>query len=160
MQVMAPLDSWYEELWYSGLASGRRTFSGMWVGSDGTIIGVAPVAAIFPDLPIGPGGAKSVISGMKLARHLYQTQKYGRAGQSILEGGRRIRYYGKIAEASKKGAMFGRRRVREWNTISGRTRTWMETLDHSGKIRIVRPETGMDKVHYMFNELGNYIGKW
>jgi hypothetical protein len=31
----------------------------MWVGSDGTIIGVAPVMAIFTDLPIGPGGGPS-----------------------------------------------------------------------------------------------------
>ena len=33
----------------------------------------------------------------------------------------------------------------------------METLDHEGRVRIVRPETGGEKVHYMFDESGNLV---
>lgn len=33
----------------------------------------------------------------------------------------------------------------------------METLDHQGRVRIVRPEMGSAKVRYMFDESGNLV---
>jgi hypothetical protein len=33
----------------------------------------------------------------------------------------------------------------------------MESLDHSGNVRVVRPETGGPKIHYRFDEAGNFM---
>lgn len=60
--------------------------------------------------------------------------------------------------AKTPGEMAGARLVREWNPATGAQRTWYETLDHNGAIRIVRPETGGSKVHYTFDAHGNYTG--
>ena len=57
----------------------------------------------------------------------------------------------------------GRRYVREWDYLSGKTRGWHDTLDHFGNVRQVRPDTsitGGQKVHYCFNKQGKYTGKW
>jgi hypothetical protein len=54
--------------------------------------------------------------------------------------------------------MAGRRVVREWDPATGAQRTWHETLDHQGRIRIVRPETGGTKTHHVFDEQGGYGG--
>ncbi len=55
--------------------------------------------------------------------------------------------------------MLGRRLVREWNPANGRMRTWHETIDRSGRVRIVRPVSGGPKIHYLFDKEGNYVGK-
>lgn len=58
-----------------------------------------------------------------------------------------------------QGEMAGRRRVREWNPQTGHKRTWHETLDHEGNIRIVRPQkNGESKIHYLFDSNGNFAG--
>ena len=75
-----------------------------------------------------------------------------------MENGR-YRYYGKIKPSRNPGTMAGTRTVREWNPATGKTRTWMETVDHAGRVRIVRPETGGQKIHNLFDEQGKYIGK-
>lgn len=67
---------------------------------------------------------------------------------------------GNLSPAAKEGDMVERRLVREWDPASGSTRTWHETIDSSGNIRIVRPETGGTKTHYYFDEYGNYGGAW
>lgn len=54
--------------------------------------------------------------------------------------------------------MAGRRLVREWDLQTRAARTWHETIDHIGRVRIVRPEMGGSKVHYLFDELGNFQG--
>lgn len=41
---------------------------------------------------------------------------------------------------------------------TGRQRTWLETVDQQGRVRIVRPETGGPKTHYLFNESGGNGG--
>jgi hypothetical protein len=102
-------------------------------------------------------GASSALQGAQLSRHLAQLEKYGKAGFKELQNGR-IRYFGELKTAAKQGEMAGRRLVREWNPATNATRTWHETLDHAGRVRIVRPETGGPKVHYMFDELGNFTG--
>ena len=104
-------------------------------------------------------GAESAVNGARLGTHLRQLEKYGQGGFRELESGR-IRYYGDLSPAAKQGEMAGRRLVREWDPASGATRTWHETLDHSGNVRIVRPETGGSKTHYYFDESGGYGGAW
>jgi len=104
-------------------------------------------------------GAESALNGAQLSQHLAQLEKYGQAGFRELESGR-IRYYGDLSPANKPGEMIGRRLVREWDPSSGASRTWHETLDGNGTVRIVRPETGGPKTHYYFDEFGNYGGSW
>jgi len=103
------------------------------------------------------GSAHNAANAAKLTEHLGQLEKYGAAGFKGLPNGR-IRYYGNLIPADKAGPMAGRRLVREWDPATGATRTWMETLDHAGRVRIVRPETGGPKIHYLFDEFGNSIG--
>ncbi|SDS63367.1 polymorphic toxin-type HINT domain-containing protein [Microlunatus soli] len=103
--------------------------------------------------------AASARSGALLKTHLRQVEKYGKGGVRELESGR-FRYYDTLNPARKEGEMAGRRLVREWDPATGGTRTWHETLDHSGRVRIVRPETGGPKVHYTFDRSGNYGGSW
>jgi RHS repeat-associated protein len=115
-----------------------------------------------PALRLRPGFLRlpgSAAEGARLRTHLRLLQKYGRAGFRELENGR-FRYYGELRPASKTGEMAGLRVVREWDPITGRIRTWLETLDHTGRVRIVRPETGGPKVHYMFDAGGRFIGKF
>ncbi len=110
----------------------------------------------------GPNPPSSATEGANLNEHLSQQERYGKAGVRELEDGR-IRYYGEIKPPRNPGEMIGRRTVREWNPANGNKRTWQETLDHDGNIRQVRPQesiTGGKKVHYMFDRLGRFIGKW
>lgn len=109
----------------------------------------------------GPGGASrgGAADGYRLNRHLSQLQRYGAAGTRQLESGR-IRYYGHIEPARKPGDIMGRRVVREWDPRTDRTRTWHENLDHSGRVRIVRPQQAGRHVHYQFNEYGMYAGRF
>ena len=102
-------------------------------------------------------GAESAAQGARLRTHLGQLEEYGRAGFRELPDGR-MRYYDPLKPADKAGPMAGARRVREWDPSSDRMRTWFETLDHEGRVRIVRPETGGPKQHYMFDEYGNFTG--
>ena len=104
--------------------------------------------------------AKSALQGAKLKQHYRQIEKYGEP--QLLESGR-IRYRGELVPAAKEGEMAGRRIVREWDPETGMKRTWFETLDQEGGVRIVRPDTkqtGGRKTHYMFDEKGNYTGSW
>jgi hypothetical protein len=101
--------------------------------------------------------ADSALQGALLREHLRLTEKYGTAGVRELENGR-IRYYGDIRPARTPGEMAGQRTVREWDPATGRQRTWLETLDQQGRVRIVRPETGGPKRHYYFDEKGGYGG--
>ncbi len=97
---------------------------------------------------------------MLLKQHLQQLEKYGQAAVKYLTNGK-IRYYGKIIPAKKTGVMAGRRTVREWNSVNGQKRTWHETLDYAGQVRQVRVQrSDRLKIHYKFDEFGNYIGKW
>jgi len=93
-----------------------------------------------------------------LSKHLGQIEKYGQDGVKELQNGR-FRYYGNIIPASNAGEMQGARLVREWNPTSGNTRTWYETIDHSGTIRQFHPK--YDNLnHYTFDIHGKYKGKW
>jgi RHS repeat-associated protein len=115
-----------------------------------------PVELGMPSYIGGPAG--NAVQGARLARHLEQVEKYGEAGVRVLENGA-IRYYGSIRGAAKEGEMIGRRLVRERNPVTDVSRTWHETLDAAGNVRIVRPQTVGEKLHYFFDALGTYIGR-
>jgi hypothetical protein len=115
---------------------------------------VAVEAAIM----VATAGAGSAVQAARLARHLHQAEKYGQAGHKVLQSGR-VRYYGNMVKAEREGEMAGRRLVREWDPATDRARTWHETLDHSGRVRQVRPETLGDKIHHVFDAVGKYVGK-
>ncbi|SEC64081.1 RHS repeat-associated core domain-containing protein [Streptomyces melanosporofaciens] len=111
-----------------------------------------------------PGGnhnwAGNPAEHARLKRFYEQAQKYGKAGFRELENGR-FRFYGKITPAAKEGEIMGRRLVREWDPATDSTRIWHESLDHSGRVRITRPDvkfTGGKKVHYLFDDTGKLIG--
>jgi hypothetical protein len=86
--------------------------------------------------------------------------KYGTGGDKALENGR-IRYYGPVQPALDAGELAGRRYVHEFDTMTGCTRGWHETLDRMGHVRQVRPER-RDRVtgNYQFDSNGRYKGSW
>jgi RHS repeat-associated protein len=164
-----------------GIQPGDKSADGLgqavlWGGATG-VVGVVGSALIGKALSIvGPkllaalgksgaatetvtSGAESSLNGAQLSEHLRQVEKYGADGFKQLESGR-IRYHGDLTPASQPGEMIGRRLVREWDPSSGDTRTWHETLDGQGNVRIVRPETGGPKTHYSFDQFGNFGGSW
>ena len=88
----------------------------------------------------------------------FQYQEYGKASRKFLANGRN-RYYFPIKHANIKGEMVGTRKVREWNYKTGVRKTWFETIDGNGAVRIVRPERNDGiKIHYHFDAKGNFIG--
>jgi hypothetical protein len=87
-------------------------------------------------------------------------EKYGVQGDKSLENNR-IRYYGPLQPASEAGELTGRRYVHEFDTMTGCTRGWHETLDRMGNVRQIRPERrdGITR-HYQFGSNGRYRGSW
>jgi RHS repeat-associated protein len=105
-------------------------------------------------------GAESSKAAADLAKHLGYVQKYGKGGVKELEDGT-IRYYGELKAPDKAGEMAGARYVHEFDPLSGKSRGWMETLDHNGTVRQVRPEFNNGiKTHYKFDSGGNFTGSW
>jgi hypothetical protein len=87
-------------------------------------------------------------------------EKYGTGGDKALENGR-IRYYGPVQRANNAGELAGRRYVHEFDTMTGCTRGWHETLDRMGNVRQVRPERPDGVIgHYQFDSNGRYKGSW
>jgi hypothetical protein len=87
-------------------------------------------------------------------------EKYGRGGDKALENDR-IRYYGLIQPADDGGELAGRRYVHEFDTMTGCTRGWHETVDRAGNVRQIRPErTDGIARHYQFDSNGRYRGSW
>jgi hypothetical protein len=86
--------------------------------------------------------------------------KYGSQGDRALRNNR-IRYYGPVQPTSNAGELAGRRYVHEFDTVTGLTRGWHETLDRIGNVRQIRPERpdGI-KRHYQFDGNGRYMGCW
>jgi hypothetical protein len=87
-------------------------------------------------------------------------EKYGTAGDKALENSR-IRYYGPVQPADNAGELAGRRYVHEFDTMTGCTRGWHETLDRMGNVRQIRPERSDGIMrHYQFDSNGRYRGSW
>ncbi len=154
-----------------GINEGDWQKVGMGTGQLGGIVGLAKAGEVAlrskgvqpkasPKTEARPGGEPCVKSAAQYARlkeHLRQLEKYGTDGFRQLENGR-FRYYGALKSPTRSGEMAGARRVREWDPTTGNKRTWFETHDHYGTTRSVRPETRGPKVHYLFDENGNYVG--
>jgi hypothetical protein len=154
------------------------SLSGLWTyttSRDTTVLGDA-IGAALPGIPgiaglgikasrgaadaAASAAAQSSKQGADLSKHLGYAEKYGTDGVKQLENGR-IRYYGDVQSANKAGEMAGRRYVHEFDPATGASRGWHETVDHSGKVRQVRPETNNgNKTHYQFDRSGNYTGSW
>jgi hypothetical protein len=87
-------------------------------------------------------------------------EKYGTGGDKALENGR-IRYHGPVQPANNAGELAGRRYVHEFDTMTGCTRGWHETLDRMGNVRQVRPERHDGVMgRYQFDSNGRYKGSW
>jgi len=87
-------------------------------------------------------------------------EKYGRGGDKALENDR-IRYYGLIQPTNDGGELAGRRYVHEFDTMTGCTRGWHETVDWAGNVRQIRPERNDGTTrHYQFDGDGRYRGSW
>jgi hypothetical protein len=102
-------------------------------------------------------GASNTANGARLNEQLRLTERYGAGGVRELSDGR-LRFYGEVTPAKTPGEMAGARLVREWDPATGLQRTWYETLDQAGNVRIVRPETGGPKIHHTFGPDGSYAG--
>lgn len=66
--------------------------------------------------------------------------------------------YGKFKNARTPGEISGARKVKEI-APSGKTRSWYESYDHQGTVRIVRPFDGRGYRHYIFGRNGKYVGR-
>ena len=104
-----------------------------------------------------PIEAQSAAQYAELKEFYRQAETYGSGGIKQLESGR-LRFYGQMKAAGTPGEMSGARLVREWDPMTGNTRTWYETLDSQGTVRSVRPQLDGPKVHYIFDADGNYVG--
>ena len=105
-------------------------------------------------------GAQSSKNAADLKKHLGYIQKYGTEGVKELANGR-IRYYGSLVPSRNHGTIAGCRYVHEFNPAFGRSRGWLETIDHNKITRQVRPQLkNQSKEHYKFDSNGNYIGSW
>lgn len=73
----------------------------------------------------------------------------------------RTRTYDRFRPANKPGEIAGARKVSEYNPITSQTRYWNETIDYTGRVRIIRPfdtHEGGTYRHYYFNDDGIYGG--
>ena len=96
------------------------------------------------------------LTGDLQQEHLRQLKEYGKDMVQELKDGR-IAYYDKLKPATTPGEMFGTRKVRLWDPRTGEKRTWFETLDHDGRIRILREEISEGKIHYLYDAEGNLV---
>ena len=121
---------------------------------------VVPLRQIPPTYPIQPLSHERVREIDRAFFGPFFREKYGAAGDKALENSR-IRYYGPVQPSNSADDLVGRRYVHEFDTVTGLTRGWHETLDRMGKVRQIRPERndGM-KRHYQFDGNGRYKGSW
>ncbi|HRD54962.1 MAG TPA: RHS repeat-associated core domain-containing protein, partial [Parachlamydiaceae bacterium] len=102
----------------------------------------------------------SSTQGALLKQHLKYLEEYGKVSVKLLKNGR-YRYYGNCRAARVLGEMKGMRYVHEFNPLTGKSRGWMETLDHNDIIRQVRPQiNNQPKVHYMFDKQNKLLEHW
>jgi hypothetical protein len=131
---------------------------------DAIAVRPAFAASVVPFRPLPTTGQRLSPERLrKIDRAFYGPffrEKFGVEGDKALQN-RRIRYYGPIQPAKDAGELAGRRYVHEFDTMTGCTRGWHETVDWMGNVRQIRPERhdGMVR-HYQFDGSGRYIGSW
>jgi len=69
----------------------------------------------------------------------------------------RTRTYGPFRRAATNGEMTGAAKGKEFNPTTGASRSWTETCDQAGRVRIVRPFYG-DLPHCFFGPDGDFLG--
>jgi hypothetical protein len=107
---------------------------------------------------VATGPAHNAANYARLREFCRQAEQYGQGGYRVLENGR-YRFYGELTPARTAGEMQGARLVREWDPVTGNTRTWYETLDHLGRVRSVAPKPPTGPLnHRIFDADGNYQG--
>jgi len=121
------------------------------------VIPLRPVAPTSPNQPLSPEGLRQID---RVFFGPFFREKFGAGGDKALEN-HRIRYYGPVQPAHDAGELVGRRYVHEFDTMTGCTRGWHETLDRMGNVRLVRP-VRHDRItsHYRFDSDGRYRGSW
>jgi hypothetical protein len=134
--------------------------------SDATTERSGFVATVVPLRPLPPTDPNQRLSSERLHEidraffGPFFREKYGTGGDKALENCR-IRYYGPLQPANNAGELAGRRYVHEFDTMTGCTRGWHETLDRIGNVRQIRPERNDGIVkHYQFDSNGRYKGSW
>src|SRR5262245_60610264 len=121
------------------------------------VVPFRPIAPIDPDHHLSPEGLRQID---RVFFGPFFREKYGSGGDKALEN-HRIRYYGPVQPALDAGELAGRRYVHEFDTMTGCTRGWHETLDRMGNVRQVRPERHDGTMrHYQFDSNGRYRGSW
>ena len=102
-------------------------------------------------------GTANAAQYAKLKDFYRQAAKYGADSTRLLENGR-YRFYGEFRPSSTLGEMAGARLVREWDSATNATRTWMETLDQAGTVRSVAPKPPIyEQNHFIFDANGKYV---
>jgi len=137
------------------------------VGADAKFERPTSAAVVVPIKQISPAASRSQHLLHELVHQIdrvffgpFFREKYGRGGDKALENDR-IRYYGLIQPANDGGELAGRRYVHEFDTLTGCTRGWHETVDRAGNVRQVRPERNDGTTrHYQFDNSGRYRGSW
>jgi hypothetical protein len=121
------------------------------------VVPLRSAAPIDPDHHLSPEGLRQID---RVFFGPFFREKYGVGGDKALEN-HRIRYYGPVQPAHDAGELSGRRYVHEFDTMTGCTRGWHETLDQMGNVRLVRPvrQDGITR-HYRFDSNGQYRGSW
>jgi hypothetical protein len=126
-------------------------------GSAAAVVPLRPIPPAYSNEPLSPERVRQID---RVFFGPFFREKYGAGGDKALENSR-IRYYGPVQPANNAGELAGRRYVHEFDTVTGLTRGWHETLDRMGNVRQIRPERhdGM-KRHYQFDSNGRYKGSW
>jgi hypothetical protein len=121
---------------------------------------VVPLRQIPPTYPDQPPSPERLRQIDRAFFGPFFREKYGAGGDRALQN-HRIRYYGPVQPSNNAGELAGRRYVHEFDTMTGLTRGWHETLDQMGNVRLIRPERldGM-KRHYQFGSNGRYERSW
>jgi hypothetical protein len=122
-----------------------------------TVVPLRQIPPTSPNTPLSPERLRQID---RVFFGPFFREKYGSEGDRALENSR-IRYYGPVQPASDAGELAGRRYVHEFDTVTGLTRGWHETLDRMGNVRQIRPEwqDGI-KRQYQFDGNGRYKGSW
>lgn len=133
-----------------GATTGRSAFGA-------AVVTLRQIPPTYPNEPLSPERLRQID---RVFFGPFFREKYGAAGDKALQNSR-IRYYGPVQPANNAGELAGRRYVHEFDTVTGLTRGWHETLDRMGNVRQIRPERhdGM-KRHYQFDSYGRYKGSW
>ena len=121
---------------------------------------VVPLRQVLPTYPDQPPSPERLRQIDRAFFGPFFREKYGAGGDKALQN-HRIRYYGQVQPSNNAGELAGRRYVHEFDTMTGLTRGWHETLDRTGNVRLVRPERddGIKK-NYQFDNDGRYKRSW